>query len=431
MLTIETLLDRPYRSFQGDLTSFVMLNLTARASVSLPVNLALMIDVSGSMEGDKLTAAKEAARLLCLQLKENDSISLLSFGSEVKILVSACPVAGAREQVLREIDDLEADGVTLLRPALSTARSELAKNAAGRASFAVLITDGYPTDTDGNVDEETGLYLAEAGDFAGSSASLITVGLGDAENYNRSFLQALADRGNGRFEYSYDPAGLKPFFREQLNLMQNTSISDAEIVFTGLGGSVQRIARVIPDVQLFNGPYQEGSVVKLGPLPENKTQSYVIEMITPEMMEIIAPGSPSYETKRLCDLKLNYKTASGSGSKNAFVDINYTSNPTLLERVDNNVRYMAKYLEMSDAMAKAEDGKNKNNMKLTVNALKKVADIADQLNLTQQAMSARTTLNKTVSGGLAGATRHDLAVLTQNIRKTQRGGFELNSEKKK
>ena len=57
-----------------------------------PLNLALVIDRSGSMSGTKLSYARKAARFLAGELTSRDRLAIISFDDEVKVVVRSAPV---------------------------------------------------------------------------------------------------------------------------------------------------------------------------------------------------------------------------------------------------------------------------------------------------------------------------------------------------
>jgi len=77
-LQFDVLTDKQYRPMEGDF----IVRLALRLSVSdlaetLPLNLCLLIDHSGSMEGDKIEKAKDAAKQLIENLVNGDVLSII------------------------------------------------------------------------------------------------------------------------------------------------------------------------------------------------------------------------------------------------------------------------------------------------------------------------------------------------------------------
>ena len=74
-----------------------------------PVNVALVMDRSGSMRGERIKAAKEAARIALGRLGRGDTASLVAYNHNVDILRRAGPVTN-HQDMLRAIERLSAGG---------------------------------------------------------------------------------------------------------------------------------------------------------------------------------------------------------------------------------------------------------------------------------------------------------------------------------
>src|SRR5690606_4788976 len=79
-----------------------------------PLNLAIVLDRSGSMSGAKLEQAKQAALLLVEQLDEDDILSLVVYESGVEAVFPASRLGDRRREVRRLIERIETGGSTAL-----------------------------------------------------------------------------------------------------------------------------------------------------------------------------------------------------------------------------------------------------------------------------------------------------------------------------
>ncbi len=161
-------------------------------SQALPKDLILVLDHSGSMEGEKFNQAQEAAAYILDHLNPEDAFNLVAFSSGVELYASgmrpASEAAAAREWVWR----LSAAGSTDIHRALleaaATARSE-------RPTYVIFMTDGLPTE--GVVESEQILK-----DFEGSAPEdlrLFSFGVGyDVDTY---LLDSLAQEHHGTSFY--------------------------------------------------------------------------------------------------------------------------------------------------------------------------------------------------------------------------------------
>lgn len=107
-------------------------------------NVALVVDTSGSMEGDKIRNVKDALRAFVEQIKgPEEAVALIEFYSAVDVLVPLNKLAVNRDELLRAIDGLIAEGDTALLDAVYEAYVGLQElNDAERINAIVVMTDG-------------------------------------------------------------------------------------------------------------------------------------------------------------------------------------------------------------------------------------------------------------------------------------------------
>jgi len=98
---------------------------TLQKQQRVPVNLALVIDRSGSMRGQKLLDATRAARLLLERLGPEDRLALVHYGTDVSVLPSQLVTAEARARMADFIDAIQDEGATNISGGLEAAASEL------------------------------------------------------------------------------------------------------------------------------------------------------------------------------------------------------------------------------------------------------------------------------------------------------------------
>ncbi|POX59858.1 hypothetical protein C3492_30405 [Streptomyces sp. Ru62] len=160
-----------------------------------PSRTVYVLDTSGSMEGDRLAALKQALAALTGDFRDREEVTLMPFGSEVKsvrthVVDPKDPKAGLAA-IRRDTDALDADGGTAVYTSLEQAYDHLGTD---RDTFTsiVLMTDGENTAGD------------EAGDFDGFYRALgrdrrdipvFPILFGDS---SRSELQHIADLTGGR-----------------------------------------------------------------------------------------------------------------------------------------------------------------------------------------------------------------------------------------
>ena len=187
------------------MTGFELPNDKERA----PVNVAIVLDRSGSMTGEKLDRAKEAAKEAINRLDSQDILSLVVYDSVVNVLVPATKV-GDKTALRSRIDEIVPGQSTALFAGVSKGAAELRKFLElERVNRVILLSDGIANQGPSSP--------AELGDLGASlikeGISVSTIGLG--LDYNEDLMAKLADRSDGNHVFVEHPNQLAQVFNEE------------------------------------------------------------------------------------------------------------------------------------------------------------------------------------------------------------------------
>jgi Ca-activated chloride channel family protein len=171
---------------------FALITITppAAGGSTTPRDVTFVLDVSGSMRGEKLVQAKAAGRALLETLGRQDRFRLIDFATDVRSFrdgfVAATPenLRAAR----RYLDDLRADGSTNISGALLEALGD--RRSRDRLPLVVFLTDGEPTVGERDPEAIAALAARERGD-----ARVFTVGV--SADVNANLIERLAVEGHG------------------------------------------------------------------------------------------------------------------------------------------------------------------------------------------------------------------------------------------
>jgi len=191
-----------------------------------PLNLAFVIDASGSMAGDRIEAAKEAAIRLVDQLEDRDKLSIVAFDSNPTIVAKSvtCDASG-RSDLKTRIQDLQAGSMTnlsggwLLGAECVAASSEVAAT----LSHVVLLSDGHANEGIVNPRE----LAHHARELAARGVSSSTVGIGD--DYSPVQLNAISDNGGGRTHDAERPHEIAEVVGGELAELRGTVLEDVRM----------------------------------------------------------------------------------------------------------------------------------------------------------------------------------------------------------
>jgi len=165
---------------------------------ALPRDVTLVLDTSGSMKGDKLYWAQQAALHVLDSLRPGDRVNLLRFESAVEPFAEE-PVPVTEENLARLtafVNGLEAKGGTALGDAIAAATRHV--SAAGRVGTVVLLTDGLPTVGEQNAAK----IVAMAAAARGRGLRVYSFGVGD--DVDRTLLEGVARASGGKAEVFRD-----------------------------------------------------------------------------------------------------------------------------------------------------------------------------------------------------------------------------------
>jgi len=189
-------------------------------------NVSIVLDRSGSMSGEKLAKAKEAAVLALDLLDERDVLSVVAYSDTVSVLVPSTRVAN-RAEIRARIERIFAGGSTALFAGVSKGADEVAKYLErSRVNRVILLSDGLA-----NVGPDSPMALGNLGAAlkqSGISVSTIGLGLG----YNEDLMVALARRSDGNHAFVENSADLERIFRYEFDDILSVVAHDVEIEIT-------------------------------------------------------------------------------------------------------------------------------------------------------------------------------------------------------
>jgi len=191
----------------------VLLQLQSAPNVTgrrLPLNIALVVDRSGSMEGEPLDYVKRACGYVVDLLEPNDILSVVTFAEQVDVLVPARRVVN--KTLLKEhINRIEVGNTTNLYDGLMVGCQQVAASRSeGYVNRVLLLTDGDPTA--GIKDFST--IVGQAAEQKSRGITLTALGFGP--DYNEELMAGIARRTGGNYYYISRPDLIPEVFRKEL-----------------------------------------------------------------------------------------------------------------------------------------------------------------------------------------------------------------------
>lgn len=174
------------------------------------LNLSLVLDRSGSMEGQKMIRAREAAMFCVDQMLPSDRLSVVTFDDRIDVLFPSEPVTN-KQSMKDLIARVTARGSTALHEAWVRGGLTVSERMLDQGiNRVVLITDGLAnvgiTSTDEIVTQAMGLYQR--------GVSTSTIGIG--ADFNEDLLMPMAQSGGGNAWHVVEPNDMQQIFQVEL-----------------------------------------------------------------------------------------------------------------------------------------------------------------------------------------------------------------------
>ena len=227
------------------------LRLTGLAPESMaarsPVALAVVIDHSGSMSGEKMQQADEAVVSLLARMHDEDWLSVTVYDDVVDVLQPLARVSELRSSLPARIRAVSARGGTNIPLGLEAGASTLTGAPSGLVRRIVLLSDGIDGSGEALASIEARI-AARAGDHTTTSA------LGIGIDYDERVMSGIAESGHGNYAFLEREEMLAPFLGRELDQATST-IADGVVAEVDLpsglslldahGASIERVGSTL------------------------------------------------------------------------------------------------------------------------------------------------------------------------------------------
>lgn len=174
------------------------------------LNLGLVIDRSGSMGGDKIRYARQAAIYAVQQLSERDRISVTIYDDQVEVIIPS-QLAIQKQDIINRINSINPRNMTALYDGWLEGATQVSKYLQPEhLNRVILLSDGLANvgETNPDVIGNTVNGLSKRG------VSTTTMGIGD--DFNEDLMQGIALSGDGNYYYIQNPDQLPSIFNAEL-----------------------------------------------------------------------------------------------------------------------------------------------------------------------------------------------------------------------
>ncbi len=278
------------RGADGETYLFASVTGADRPTAAPPMNLGIVIDRSGSMKGERIANAIEAAVGIVERMRDSDSVTVVAFDSTAQVIVPPSrPTSSARPSIESAIRSIRLGGDTCISCGLDEGMSQLQVTSLSgdQVTRMILLSDG---EANRGVKDIPGLR-ALASRMRDHGCSISTIGV-DVE-FDEKIMAAIASESNGRHYFVANASGLPAIFEQEFDSLLATVARDGELeVDLEPGVEVE---------QVFDRTFRrEGSrvIVPFGTFSANQEKTVLMKLRVPTERNGI---------ETIADVKLAYR----------------------------------------------------------------------------------------------------------------------------
>jgi Ca-activated chloride channel family protein len=377
---------------------------------TMPANFSLVLDRSGSMDGEKMDNLKEAVGYVVDHLSDNDFVSITIFDDQVETLVPS-QLAKNRDEIKHTLAEVIARGGTQIFDGLKAGLAEARKGyAKDRVNRILLLTDGRTWD-----DEDACLKLAEEAGREGIAITSIGIGV----EWNEKLLLRIAEGSHGNSHWIESPISILEAFQQEVEGMQAVAATNLRVlVRMSPGVTPVKAYATVPMISDVSKKAVNGSAITidLGSLDGKKGQTVLIE----------ARIAPQKEGRfRLGQVEATYDVPSqGAKGLSARTDlfVTFTSDAAAAEKVNAEVMNLAEKVTAFKLQTRALTEAEAGNIAAATRKLQAAATVflnMGEEDLAEAAEQEIISLRKT--GALSAAGTKKLEYGTRKLTRSMTG----------
>ncbi len=176
-----------------------------------PVDLIVVMDISGSMRGDKITSARSSLMQFIQKLDDRDRLRIDLFNDQIATLTPLTQIGTKRQQVLDSVSGIFEQNDTSLYDAVLQAYGDLQSEGDPKHIRAIVVlSDGQDTVSTATLQEVTAQIQATESE-GGNAIKVFTIAFGS--DADKVILEAIANPSGGK-QYDSSPENIQKIYDE-------------------------------------------------------------------------------------------------------------------------------------------------------------------------------------------------------------------------
>ncbi len=228
------------------------------AESAIAKDVIVVLDTSGSMEGEKLAQAKQALTLVLNKLNSEDRFTIVEFSTGVRTYATELQAASTAPDAISWVNQLVSSGGTDINGALTEAMNYVDES---RPTYILFLTDGLPTE--GETDVPSILTNVDAA--APDDIRLFSFGVGD--DVDTTLLDTLSQEHSGASAYVRPGEELDSAVAELYGKISSPVLTDVSLEING-AETEELYPQPLPDLfagsqSIIVGHYRAGGPVTI------------------------------------------------------------------------------------------------------------------------------------------------------------------------
>jgi len=269
-------------SFDQSLVSPQARDATAMIEVTVPEQrdrvrrgaaIAIVIDRSGSMKGNKMDNAKRAAHGLVDRLSDGDRVSVVSFNAEAQTHLANFELGDDRSDAHAAIDTIVVKGNTCMSCGMSEAYEALSRAPTGHGRRVVLLSDG-----EANRGDQSSEALGDLANGGLTEFRVATATVGIGEGFDTEIMRTISERGTGGYYFVHNSKGIGDVLAREADSLTGVVADNVQV----------RVTPIARGVSLRDGNYGRIHLVSVGQMSDGESRRLIVPLeLSGDLGEVI------------------------------------------------------------------------------------------------------------------------------------------------